>query len=248
MLTITLVLALAAVVALALGGKEATPAKTVTYGEFPGITDFQKALVEKGTGWLNQPGTYPGMSEAGSLWAGSQPNAWAGGARLGEMLAPGWLTTPGTGLNAITSGMTATQQRNLAESERALRMEFGAAGQQLSSPEFAALSTTRQTSNDALNQAIGGLQYQDYASRLGMLPQLIQMAMTDPYRAAAMLGENGAQMVQMLLALATGGRGDMQIIPGMPSEPGWLENLLGTAVGAAAGGAGGAWGKSLIPA
>jgi len=230
MLTVTLLLALGAAAACALGGRRATPAKTVTYGEFPGITDFQKLLVGKGTGWLNDPGSYPGMSEAQGLWAGSQPNAWAGGARLGEMLAPGWLSQTPEELNTIDATQRAAAERQARTTRQGLLMDFGSRGHQFSTPMVSALNEADLAANQALEGQIAGRRYGEYGQRLAMLPGLIQMALNDPYRAAQMLGENGQQMVQTLLALATGGRGQMQIIPGTSSEPGWLEQLLNTAV------------------
>ncbi len=142
------------------GGKKKQ--KMHVYGELPGRSQLGQQLGGTLGGWLTnwgtgQGATYPGLSEASDLWRGAQYGANLGGARLREMLEPGWLEQTPTGLADIEAADRAQTERDIANVRRTGERQYGAYQQRLGMlPQLLNLSTSRPYQAAQLLTGAGG--------------------------------------------------------------------------------------------
>jgi len=184
-----------------------------TYGELPGRQSTATQLSTALSGWLKGLGggggmTAPGLAEAGQLWSGSQGASGLGNAQLSKMLGGDWLNQTPADLGNLESIERAQMEKNLGTTLGGLKMDYGSKGQTFSSPMIRALADAELGTRQNLEQGQIGRRFGMYEQKLGMLPQLIQMAKDDPYRAAALLQAGGGQLIQQLLQYLQASQGE----------------------------------------
>jgi hypothetical protein len=217
------------------GGSEQ---KLNVYGELPGRETLGGSLSDTLSGWLKAYGAgtggLPGTAEAQNLWSAWKPTTGLGSARLQEMLSPSWLTGTPPGLADIENVERAQTERDIANNARNMLMQFGRAGQTLSSPMVNALTQGDLEARQALMERTGQRRLGSYEERLGMLPQLIQMAQQYPEQALAMLGERGNALLSVIMQYLQSAKGEPFVTES--ADQGWLSGALPAAAGAAAKG------------
>jgi hypothetical protein len=141
------------------------------------------------------------------------------------MLSPGWLGETPTGLADVESADRGQTERDIANVSRELLMRFGRHGQTLSSPMMRALAESELTSRGALQRRSGERRYGAYQQRLGMLPQLLQMATSRPYQAAALLRSGAGDFLRSILGYLSASKG--QPVVTTEQKSGVIGDLIG---------------------
>jgi hypothetical protein len=181
-----------------------------TYGELPGRQSTGQQLSTALQGWLKGLGgtTAPGLGEAGQLWSSSQPVAGAGNTQLSKMLSGDWLKETPADWGELEGIERAQMEKNLGTTLGGLKMDYGSKGQTFSSPMIRALADAELGTRQNLEAGQINRRTELYQQKMGMLPQLIQMAKDDPYRAAALLQAGGGQLIQQLLQYLQASQGE----------------------------------------
>jgi len=181
-----------------------------TYGELPGRQSTGQQLSTALQGWLKGLGgtTAPGLGEAGQLWSSSQPVAGAGNTQLSKMLSGDWLKETPADWGELEGIERAQMEKNLGTTLGGLKMDYGSKGQTFSSPMIRALADAELGTRQNLEAGQINRRTELYQQKMGMLPQLIQMAKDDPYRAAALLQAGGGQLIQQLLQYLQASKGE----------------------------------------
>ena len=183
------------------------------YGELPGLSELGQQLWPALGGWLGAWTTgvgqqFPGAQQAQQLWAASGAPATAARGRLGEMLSPGWVGETPPGLEMMEAARRGQMEQDLEDMRGNLRMEFGGRGQTFSSPMLGQMARQEMAARQGLADWLGQQRFGAYQQRLGMMPQLMGMAMDQPYKAAGLIGQRGDAMINALLAYLSEAKGD----------------------------------------
>jgi hypothetical protein len=205
-----------------------------TYGELPGRQSTGQQLSTALQGWLKGLGgtTAPGLGEAGQLWSSSQPVAGAGNTQLSKMLSGDWLKETPADWGELEGIERAQMEKNLGTTLGGLKMDYGSKGQTFSSPMIRALADAELGTRQNLEAGQINRRTELYQQKMGMLPQLIQMAKDDPYRAAALLQAGGGQLIQQLLQYLQASKGETVV----QQNKGLLDYAVPIAAGGLSGG------------
>lgn len=193
------------------------------YGELPGLDQVAQQLAPTLGGWLGAWTTgvgqqFPGAQQAQQLWGASAAPAALAGARLGETLSPGWVSETPPGLEMMEAARRAQMEQDLEDMRGNLRMEFGRRGQTFSSPMIGQMARQEMAARQGLADYLGQQRFGAYQQRLGMMPQLMGMAMDQPYKAAAMLGQRGDAMINALLQYLAAAKGEPVVLTTGPRK------------------------------
>lgn len=182
------------------------------YGELPGLSELGEQFWPALSGWLGAWTTgvgqqFPGAQQAQQLWGASGAPDASARARLGEMLGPEWVSETPPGLEMMEAARRAQMEQDLEDMRGNLRMEFGRRGQTFSSPMMGQMARQEMAARQGLSDWLGQQRFGAYQQRLGMMPQLMGMAMDDPYKAAGLIGQRGDAMINALLAYLAAAKG-----------------------------------------
>lgn len=195
------------------------------YGEMPGVFDTGGQLNQLLSGWLRNLGigqTAPGLAQAGKAWGMYYPMGQQAGGAMSKLLSPEWMEKSSPGLQASIDALRPASQKAGKNIERDLRMEFGGAGQGMSSAKLGALGGAKFDASNRLESQIAQMMLGDYWNRLGAQQAVAGSAYQMPLGASQNYSQQANAFLQQVLQYILGGRGGITPLTSSTSSgSGW---------------------------
>jgi hypothetical protein len=173
-------------------------------GGLPGLEELAGQFWPVLGGWIpnfprgGEPNYMP-LRPAVDLYRSAVPQYHMAGARTQDFLSPEWLTGTAPGLEAMSQAERARMERDIDRTQSELAMRYGSYGQTASSPMVRAMAEAELGAREAQTAREAQRQFGAYQQKLGMMPNLLQMARQEPYQGAQMIGGLTNDVIQAVL-------------------------------------------------